>query len=268
MQLLREIQISIQFYWRALRFLDANNFWHLLIFPAILNLLLAIGIGILAWISSDAIIEWIYNKYTLKTATSDMQVFFEGLLLLGIRGSVIFLYLKIFRYGVLILTAPLLAYISGRIQTANNSVIRPTGFKTYFSDCSRGIKIAAMHFILEIIITFFILFFSLLITWIFPIAPLLILLVESYFFGYSMADYRNEFFDLSRAESRQIINEHKGLIIGNGLLFNFCLLIPLLGVLFAPVYSLIASGLSLNYVEKRKNILCPSNQSTLLMAEH
>jgi CysZ protein len=267
MQLLREIRLSFIFYWRTLQFFDRHTLWRLLIFPAILNLILAIGIAILAWNSSDLLVNWINENYIVKKSNSGIHSFLEGLLLLGIRGSVVFLYLKIFRYGVLILLSPLLAYISGQIQSIDSSVARDAGIKTYVTDCTRGMRIACINFIMEIAITFLILVFSLLITWLFPIAPLFILIVESYFFGYSMSDYRNEFHGLTRSESRELINEHVGLVIGNGLFFNFCLLIPLIGVLFTPVFSLVAAGLSFNYVEKRKSILCQSDQSTLLMAK-
>jgi CysZ protein len=105
------------------------------------------------------------------------------------------------------------------------------------------------------------------IAWIIPIAPIVILLLESYFMGYSMADYRNEYFGIKSKESRKLINKYFGLTIGNGMLFNFLLLIPLLGVLFAPTFALVSSGLSINYLEKRKSVLWNSDQSTLMMAK-
>ena len=94
-----------------------------------------------------------------------------------------------------------------------------------------------------------------------------ILILESYFMGYSMADYRNEYHKLSSKESRKLINNYVGLVIGNGMFFNLFLLIPVIGILAAPVFALIASGLSINYIEKRKSILCNSDQSTLMMAK-
>jgi CysZ protein len=137
----------------------------------------------------------------------------------------------------------------------------------FLADCTRGMRIAFKNFFIELFITIGILIFSLLIGWLLPIAPLAILVIESYFFGYAMIDYRNEYYDIPRSESHEMITDHPGLAIGNGLFFNLSLLVPLLGILFAPVIALIAAGLTVNYVEKRKEILCPSNQSILSMAK-
>ena len=105
------------------------------------------------------------------------------------------------------------------------------------------------------------------ISWILPLTPIAILLLESYFVGFSMADYRNEYLGINSADSKKLINSYPGLVIGNGLIFNILILFPLLGVLFTPALALIASGLSINYLEKRKYILCNSDQSTLMMAK-
>jgi CysZ protein len=158
--------------------------------------------------------------------------------------------------------------VSGKIQTILQ-VKRKTQVSSgqYLVDCSRGMGIAFKHFFIDVLITLALVLIALLITWILPFLPFLILVVESYFFGYSMLDYRNEFIGLSPQESKQLINNYPGLVIGNGLFFNFFLLIPFIGVLFAPMLALIAAGKSINFMEKRKSLLCASDQSTLIMAK-
>ena len=69
-----------------------------------------------------------------------------------------------------------------------------------------------------------------------------------------MADFRNEYMNCSLQESKDIINDRKPLIIGNGILFNISLLIPIFGVLLGPTLSLIAMCLSLNELEPKKNV--------------
>jgi CysZ protein len=61
-----------------------------------------------------------------------------------------------------------------------------------------------------------------------------------------MIDYRNEFKNYSAKESRAIINDHKGLAIGVGTMFNLILLVPVLGALVAPVIAVVAGGLAIN----------------------
>ena len=83
------------------------------------------------------------------------------------------------------------------------------------------------------------------------LAPFLIYIVESYYFGFAMLDYRNEFMLISAKKSRILINQHKGLVLGIGSMFNFMLFVPFLGVLVAPVLSVVAGGLAFNEVDDR-----------------
>lgn len=264
---LHEIQLSLRYYWRAIKFVEKHNLWRLLIITAILNLIAAAATWWLAWKTSGYIINSMIGQIDFEENRSSLFIFMERLLLIGVRASIFFLYIKVFRYLLLILYAPLFTYISGRIQAMTHQQKYEFHLQKYFSDCFRSMRIAARNFIIELILTLGVLFLAILITWLAPLAPLVILLLESYFFGYSMADYRSLFLNISEQESRNVIHAHRGLIIGNGLFFNLSLLIPLFGVLFAPLIALIASGLSINCAEKRKSILCPSNQSTLIMAE-
>lgn len=266
MQLFRELQLSIRFYWSALRFIERHGLWYLLILPAIFNLIIAVIIGILGWKSSAAVVDLIIQNFDFEKGDSNLANFVEKLLLIGARIAIFFLYLKIYRYAVLILFAPFLAYISGKVQFIAAPADKVFCRSRFLADCTRGMRIAFKNFFIELLITTAILLFSLLIGWLLPIAPLVILLIESYFFGYAMIDYRNEYYEIPPGESHEIIGEHPGLAIGNGFVFNLSLLIPVLGILFAPIIALIAAGLSVNYIEKRKKILCASNQSTPLMA--
>ncbi len=265
MHFFKEIQLSARFYWKALRFIEKHNLWRLLILPAVFNLIIAILIGIFAWNFSEVIVLWIMDHFNFEKGDSNLVNFIEKLLLIGMRIAVFFLYLKVYRYAVLILFAPFLAYISNRI----NSIVAPGGkplcTRTLLADCTRGMWLAVKNFFIELIITTGILLFSLLIGWLLPLAPLAILAVESYFFGYAMIDYRNEYYDIPPDVSHEIITAHSGLAIGNGLIFNISLLIPVIGLLFAPVIALISAGLSVNYLEKKKKLWL-SNPSTLLMA--
>lgn len=267
MQLLRELQLSIRFFWHALRFIEGHNLWHLLILPAIFNLIIAVLIGVFAWKSSGVLVLWIIQHFEFEKGDSNLVNFIEELLLIGVRAAIVFLYLKIYRYAVLILFAPFLAYISGKIQSIVSHDDKVFCMSHFLTDCTRGMRIAFKNFFIELFITIGILIFSLLIGWLLPVAPLVILVIESYFFGYAMIDYRNEYYDIPRDKSHEMITDSPGLAIGNGLFFNFSLLIPFIGILFAPIIALIAAGLSVNYVEKRKEILCPSNQSTHSMVK-
>ena len=267
MDFLHQIKLSFLFYWRAFRFIDTHNLWRLLIVPAIINLIIAFLIIVFAIKTSGIIVEYFLANFQLTSSDHARHVFIEGILLVIIRAFVFFFYLKIYRYLALILLAPLFAIISSKVQMISMGPSGNISTNKYLLDCSRGIKIAVKNFFIEIVLSAFIIVISFLIAWIMPLAPIAILVLESYFVGYSMADYRNEYFGINSKESRSLINSYPGLIMGNGLIFNIIILIPLIGILVAPAFALVSSGLSINYLEKRKRILCNSDQSTLMMAK-
>lgn len=267
MDFLHQIKLSFFFYWRAFRFLDTHNLWKLLIIPAIVSLIIAFLIVVFAIKTSGIIVEGVLENFHSTSSDRTVHSLIEGLLMVVIRAFVFFFYLKIYRYLVLILLAPLLSIISSKVQTIATGPAKNNCTSKYLLVCTRGIKIAARNFFIEIILSTSIIVISFLIAWIMPLAPIAILLMECYFMGYSMADYRNEHFGITSKDSRKLINSYSGLVIGNGIIFNFLILIPLIGVLFAPAFALVASGLSINYLEKRKSVLWNSDQSTLMMAE-
>lgn len=267
MDFLHQIKLSFFFYWKAFRFIVSHNLWKLLVIPAIINLIIAFLIVVFAIKTSGIIVESVLENFHSTSSDRTVHSFIEGFLMVVIRAFVFFFYLKIYRYLALVFLAPVFSIISSKVQAIASGPAKKICTGKYLSDCSRGIKIAFRNFLFEIVLSTLIIIVSFLIVWIIPLAPIAILVLESYFIGYSMTDYRNEYLGISSKESRKLINDYLGLVIGNGLIFNILILIPLLGVLFAPGLALIASGLSINYLEKRKRILCNSDPSTLIVAK-
>ena len=267
MDFLHQIKLSFIFYWRSFRFIDSNDLWKVLIIPSIISLLIAFLIIVFAIKTSGIIVEIFMANFQATSPDKTFHSFIEGLLLVVVRAFVFFLYLKVYRYLVLILLAPSFSIISAKIQLIDTGLANISCTSKYLIDCSRGIKIAFRNLLIEIVVSTTIIVVSILLAWIIPLAPLAILLLESYFVGYSMADYRNEYHNISSRNSRKLINHYFGLTLGNGFFFNLFILIPVIGVIAAPIFALTSSGLSINYLEKRKRILCNSDQSTLIMAE-
>jgi CysZ protein len=71
------------------------------------------------------------------------------------------------------------------------------------------------------------------------------LLVECYYYGFSMLDYSSERQRLSATQSIDFIGRHRGLAIGNGMVFYAMHAIPILGWILAPAYAVVAATLSL-----------------------
>jgi CysZ protein len=78
------------------------------------------------------------------------------------------------------------------------------------------------------------------------ITPIIALLIECYYFGFSMLDYSFSRVNFSPSESISYTGKHKGLAIGNGIGFYVMHLL----IILAPAYAVIAATLS---VHKMKN---------------
>lgn len=258
MDFIRELHISYRGYVNAFRLIDKHKRWNIFIVPAICSVVIAAFVGWFAWKTSDNLTQFAIFKFKPGGDYAYFNSVLQFLIIIFIRGVVLFIYIKIYRYLVLIILAPEFSYITDAAMSLSTEKRRKFRIKSYFSDIYRGIKVASRNFVLEIVVTFFIILFAAIVSWLLPLVPFAIFVVESYFFGYAMADYRNEFFNIPIRESRKIIRKHSGVIIGNGVFFNILLLIPLVGILFGPALAVIASGLAMNKAEKPKEFYVSS----------
>jgi len=250
MQLFREFGIGVGHYSVAIKFIRQHNLWYWLIIPCLFNLIAFGVVGYFSWIYTGDLLDYLLTQMGVS-GDSWWKVSLQVVISIFVRLLIVMLYLKLFRYIVLIFFAPMLAFISDKIQELSTGKKKPFGINQFTRDVVRGISIAVKNLVLEMIVTTCIILLSFALPILAVFAPFLIYIVESYYFGFAMLDYRNEFVMLSAKESRQLINHHRGLVLGIGAMFNFMLFVPFLGVLVAPVLSVVAGGLAFNEVDKR-----------------
>lgn len=120
----------------------------------------------------------------------------------------------------------------------------PFNFKQLIKDCWRGTKLALRNTLWQTIYLIGLLLLTLfpLVGW---ITPLIALFVECYYYGFSMIDYSCERHKLPSSRSIQYISNHRGLAMGNGMVFYTMHAIVFVGWIFAPAYAVIAATLSL-----------------------
>jgi len=250
MHFFKEFGIGIGHYTIAYRFIKEHKLWYWLIIPCLLNLIAFAVVGYFSWTYTGDLLEYLLVKMGVE-GENWWRIMLQGLISIFVRLIIVMLYLKLFRYIVLILFAPMLAFISDKIQEINTGRKKPFTFNQFARDVVRGVVIAVKNLFLEIVVTVCILLISVAVPVLAIVAPFLIYAVESYYFGFAMLDYRNEFMLLSAKQSRQLINNHRGLVLGIGAMFNLMLFIPFFGVLMAPVLSVVAGGLAFNQVDPR-----------------
>ena len=256
--MLKEIIIAIQSFAQAHRFIVKHRLWKWIIIPGLIySTLFIIGIY-LFWISSNSAIEFVLLKTGVKTWLDRMQD--SWLYWFFIIGQVIFrlvvllFYFSLFKYLFLIIGSPVFAYLSEKTESIIEEKEFPFSFKQLMLDITRAVKIAFRNMLWQTVYIITILLFSFipLFGW---IAPLVALFVECYFLGFSMLDYSSERNKMSAQQSIIFISRHKGLAIGNGMVFYMMHLVPILGWLFAPSYAVIAATLSLFNAKKSHVII-------------
>ncbi|MDB5201526.1 MAG: hypothetical protein JWQ27_935 [Ferruginibacter sp.] len=246
--MLKEIIISIQSFFEAHKFIVKHRLWKWILVPGLIYCLLFIAGIYLFWISSNNAIEFIMLKSGVKTWLETMKEgwlnFFVIVGQLIIWLVLLLLYFSLFKFLFLIIGSPVFAYLSEKTESILEGKDFPFSFPQLLKDVARGISIALRNLLWQTVYIVTILLLSLipLFGW---IAPLVALLVECYYFGFSMLDYSSERNKLSASQSIEFISRHKGLAIGNGLMFYLMHLVPFVGWLFAPSYAVIAATLSL-----------------------
>lgn len=240
--------IAIQAYFQAHRFIRQNNLWKWILIPGIIyTLLFLTGAYFFGKTSSD-FLDWIANRTGLRNWLNALDNSFIGFLFT--MGSMLLwlllmlFYFSLFKYLFLIVGSPLFAYLSEKTEAIIEGRDYPFSFLQLLKDIKRGIFIAARNSLWQTVYLLTILVLSLvpLVGW---LTPILALLVECYYYGFSMLDYSMERHKKTAAESIFFIGQHKGLAIGNGLIFYLMHFIPILGWVLAPAYSVIAATLSM-----------------------
>jgi CysZ protein len=245
---LKEMIIAIQAYFQAHRFIRKHNLWKWILIPGIIyTLLFFTGAYFFGKTSSD-FIEWMARRTGLQTWLNTIDNSFIGFLFtmtsLLLWLLLMLFYFSLFKYIFLIIGSPLFAYLSEKTEAIIEGKDLPFSFIQLLKDIKRGIFIAARNSLWQTVYLLSILVLSLipLVGW---LTPILALLVECYYYGFSMLDYSMERHKKTAAESIFFIGSHKGLAIGNGLIFYLMHLLPIIGWVLAPAYSVIAATLSM-----------------------
>ena len=248
--MLKEIIIALQSYYKAHLFIKKYKLWKWIIVPGIVYaVLFFVSVYFFGKTASHVIDSVTYRTGLKEWLTKNNSGFIGFLFTLA---SVMFwllqmlLYFSWFKYIWLIIGSPVFSYLSEKTY----SIVQQKEFvfntKQFLKDIKRGIYIALRNSLWQTIYMVSILLLSLI-----PVAgwltPLLALLVECYYYGFSMLDYTSERNKLTASESIYFIGHHKGLAIGNGLAFYLMQCVPLIGWVLAPAYAVVAATLSLNY---------------------
>lgn len=251
--MLKEIIIAIQSFFKAHRFIREHKLWRWIIGPGIAYVILFM-VGLYFFLKSS---NWAVNYLSnligidswLQQQRNPLLNFIFLMSNLMVRILFVFFYFSFFKYFFLVVGSPVFAYLSEKTESIIEGRDFPFSWPQLMKDILRGIRLSLRNLLWQTVYTISILILSFIpvVGW---VSPMLSLFAECYYYGFSMIDYSCERRQLGPAESIKFITDHKGLAIGNGLLFYLMHLVPLLGWILAPSYAVIAATLSVREVEK------------------
>lgn len=246
--MLKEIIIAIQSYRDAHWFIVKHRLWKWILIPGLIYTIMFFAGMYSFWISSDwAIQQLLHFTGMAKWMNAIESGWLKFLFIFGqviLKLVLMLFYFSLFKYLFLIIGSPLFAFLSEKTEAIIEGKEFPFNFVQLGKDMLRGIRLALRNSLWQTVYTFSILLLSFipLIGW---FTPCIALLIECYYLGFSMLDYSSERNKMSTPQSIAFITKHKGLAIGNGIVFYVMHLFVIAGWILAPSYAVIAATLSI-----------------------
>ncbi|MBD0278215.1 MAG: EI24 domain-containing protein [Flavisolibacter sp.] len=250
--MLKEIVIAIQSYFEAHQFIRRHRLWKWILIPGIIYAILFVIGMYFFWHSSNNAVTWLSRAIGLerwlqqeRNAWLSFLFVMVGLIL---RLILMFFYFSLFKYLFLIIGSPVFAYLSEKTESILEDREFPFSFAQLVKDAGRGALLALRNTLWQTVYVLSLLLLSLIpvVGW---ISPVIALFVECYYYGFSMLDYSFERARLSPAQSISFIGHHRGLAIGNGLIFYLMHGVILIGWILAPAYAVVAATVSLHKIK-------------------
>lgn len=197
--------------------------------------------------SSSFFIEWIILKTGLKSwvdsLSSDLIGFFITMGSFWLWFTLLLLYFALFKFIFIALFSPFFAYLHLRIAAIQKNEIFQFQWTPYRKLVFRALALSLTNMLWQAVYLVPIILVCTIpiIGW---FTPIFTILMECYFFGYAMLDYGLATENKSRLVAATYVSRHKGLPIGNGIMFYLLHLIPVIGWMTAPFYALIAAHLN------------------------
>jgi CysZ protein len=246
--LLKEIVIAFQSFEEANLFIRQHKMFKWIIIPGIIYTLLFIVAMILFARSANDAVNWLSQQLRiepwLQKERNPFLAFIFVMAGIMLRLVLFLFYFALFKYLILIIGSPVFAYLSEKTEAIIENREYTFNLKQILPDAKRGIRLALRNAGWQTVYMVGLILLSLfpVVGW---ITPLIAILVECYYYGFSMLDYGLAKNDFNMQKSIFYSGRHKGLSIGNGIVFYLMHVV----IVFAPAFAIIASNLSLNKVK-------------------
>lgn len=208
-------------------------------YTAVLSILVFIGLFFIAHLISDTVINYFwYDLFNIPKAGPLDTTRFIIALILGIPIRIFLFYFH--NTIVQFLGFPLFL----RLANKTAKILGTKKGKLRFGDAFARmflIQIPMMFKYMFWMVAFYFLTYVPFMGWYFSYRGFM---TSSYYTGFAIADYYNELNGISYKESKKWIKSHQGYASAIGSIGSLLLMIPVVGIVFSPVISTVAAGLS------------------------
>lgn len=235
--MIRNIFKGFKAYTGSIQLISKLGLWKYFGIPILISIVVATLVLISAYALADD-----FGYYFSKLWIWDWgkeTFFFLSEILSGIL--ILLVGITIYKHVVMALSAPFMSPVSEKIEAHllgyDNHKHRVTSFR---EQLWRGIRINMRNLAMEILLTIPILIIGFI-----PIlgfvSTILLLLTQGYYAGFGNMDYTLER-HFSYSESIKFVKQHRGVAIGNGIVFILFLLIPVIGFILVLPLSVTAAS--------------------------
>ncbi len=255
--MLKEIVLAITSFGSAHAFISKHRLWKWVLLTGILYSLFLLGcfyfFGMSAsYLLDEQLLEQSGLRAWISRINSGVLSFMLSFTLLVIWLIFALCYLSLAKYLWLFLAAPLLVHLNRIIAMHLGNIDLPDP-GTFSKSWARALLMGLRNLLWQSVYLLALFLLALI-----PVAgwviPFFALLIECYFWGFSMLDYafRNRNMDYNEVIS--FSGRHKGYALGNGLVYYGLHLIPIAGWIVAPFYAQVAAAFNCEEV-----LLSPNN---------
>ena len=248
--MIKNIFKGIKAYSGTLKLISKLGLWNYFFIPMLISFFVALLIVFLAFTLADNFAYYISKLWIWEWGKDYFFLISE--ILSGVL--ILILGFILYKHIVMALSAPFMSPVSEKIESHLLCVDRHQHRDTSFSEqLWRGIRINVRNLFMELLLTIPIVLISFI-----PIvgiaSSVLLFLVQAYYAGFGSMDYTLER-HFKYDESIKFVKQHRGLAIGNGIIFMLFLLIPVIGIILVLPLSVTAASTETITLLKKQNRL-------------
>ncbi|MDO5969154.1 EI24 domain-containing protein [Flavivirga aquimarina] len=234
--MIKNIILGIKAYFGAFSLISKLKLWKYFAIPMLISFITAIAVFASAYGLSDNVGTFISKIWIWdwgKDAFTTISTVIGGLVIIVIG-------LILFKHIIMALSAPFMSPVSEKIEAHLTGKSQHNHRNTTFlQQLWRGIRINGRNLLMELVLTIPILLLKFI-----PVvnifSTILLFLVQAYYAGFGNMDYTLER-HFKYKESTLFVKKHRGLAIGNGIMFILFLLVPVIGVILVLPLSVTAA---------------------------